>query len=483
MKHKIINLVAIAVALTVVFPACKKHEYYQENPNSPSIATPALLLSDICENTFAVWPMDAAYASRHMTYYERPNVYVNYNWGTGTFDAYDILRQVEDMNRLAIEADNKNYQGVAKFFRAYHFSRLTETFGDVPYSDALKALDANTKPRYDKQEDIYRGVLGELEEANNLMDPANGEVLGDIIYNGDVLKWKKLANAYKLRLLIHLSKKADNSTLNVKEQFQAIVGDPIKYPLMESMDDNAQIVYNTSATDNYYPLFQNNSVPSLAALEKGFVKILKDRQDPRLFRIAEPVTDQPANVFTSYEGVDAGLTVSEQNNASPTASKIARRYINDEINEPMVLLSYAEQEFLIAEAIARTWITGDAQSHYNNGITTSMKFYGIDDVEIAAYLTQPLVVYNPANAIEMIITQKYISFFLNSQWEPFFEYHRTGFPAFSTGPGTENGGQVPKRFLYPADEFNFNSENVTAAVQSQYGGTDDINGVMWVLQD
>lgn len=473
----------ILLIITVAFGACKKHEYYQENPNSPSIATPSLLLTDICESTFTVWPMDVAYAGRHMTYYERPNSYVNYNWGPGSYDAYDILRQVQVMDSLAVQGDQKNYQGLAHIFRAYHFARLTETFGDVPYSQALQALNNNTKPAYDKQEDIYAGLLGELEQANALLDAANGEVLGDIIFGGDVMRWKKFANALKLRLLIHLSKKEDNATLNIKQQFQAIISDPAKYPLMESIDDNAQIVYNTSATTNYYPLFQDNSVPSLAALEKGFVKILKDREDPRLFSIAEPVTNQPAGDFSSYEGVDAGLTIADQNDASPSASKINRRYINDQVNEPMVLMSYAEQEFLIAEATARGWITGDAQTHYNNGITASMHFYGIADDDIADYLTHPAVVYNPADAIEMIITQKYIAFFLNSEWEPFFEHNRTGFPEFSVGPGTLNGGQVPKRFQYPQDEYSFNEENVTAAVQSQYGGDDSINGVMWVLQD
>jgi hypothetical protein len=469
--------------IAVLFGACKKHEYYQENPNSPSVATPSLLLTNICENTFTLWPMDAAYASRHMTYYERPNSYVNYNWGTGSFDAYDVLRQVQVMDSLAAQTDQKSYHGLAHIFRAYHFSRLTETFGDVPYNNALQALNNNTKPEYDTQEDIYSGLLGELEEANTLLDAANGEVLGDIIFGGDVMKWKRFANALKLRLLIHLSKKEDNTNLNIKQQFQAIISDPAKYPLMESIDDNAQIAFNTSATDNYNPLYQSNSLPSLAALEKGFVKILKDRQDPRLFSIAEPVTNQPAGVFSSYEGVDAGLTVADQNDASPSASKINRRYINDQVNEPMILLSYAEQEFIIAEAIARGWITGDAGIHYNNGITASMKFYDISDDDIADYLAQPLVTYNPANAIEMIITQKYISFFLNSEWEPFFEHNRTGFPEFSVGPGTLNGGEVPKRFQYPQDEYSFNEENVTEAVQSQYGGDDSINGVMWVLQD
>jgi hypothetical protein len=112
-----------------------------------------------------------------------------------------------------------------------------------------------------------------------------------------------------------------------------------------------------------------------------------------------------------------------------------------------------------------------------------MEFYHIDQSDVTTYLADPLVVYNPANAIEMIITQKYISFFLNSGWEPFFEHLRTGFPVFSTGPGTLNDGLVPKRFQYPASEYNYNKDNVEAAVQSQFGGDDNINGTMWVLQD
>jgi hypothetical protein len=296
------------------------------------------------------------------------------------------------------------------------------------------------------------------------------------------MKWKKLVNAFRLRVLIHLSKKESDATLNIKQQFQSIISNPTKYPLMGSIDDNGQLVYNITAISNYYPTYQNNSIPSLAALEKRFVTMLKDRQDPRLFKIAEPVTNKPANVFSSYDGVDAGATVADQNDASPDASKIARRYILDPVNEPMIALGYAEQEFLIAEAIARNWITGNAALHYNNGITASMKFYGIADADIATYLAQPTVAYSPASAISMIITQKYISFFLNSGWEPFYEQRRTGIPVFSTGPGTGNGGQIPKRWMYPQSEFSYNQDAVETAVQHQFSGNDNINGVMWVLQ-
>jgi hypothetical protein len=481
MRRNHINKIFFTVLVVLLVSACKKQAYYQVNPNLPSVATPALLLTNIAASTFNQWPMEISYASRHMTYYERPNVYVNYNWSTGSYDPYDILRQVANMDELAAKANQDNYRGLAKFFRAYHFLNLTETFGDIPYSEALKALTGNIKPKYDSQKEVYAGILNELEEANSMLDPVKGAIQGDVIYGGDAAQWKKLVNALRLRILIHLSKKEGDATLNIKQQFQSILSNPSKYPLMTSIADNGQIVYNTTAVSNYYPTYQNNSIPSLAALEKGFVAILKNRNDPRLFEIAEPVTGQPAGVFSSYEGVDASLTVAEQNDASPFASKIARRYIEDPVNEPMILLGYAEQEFVIAEGIARGWATGSATQHYNNGITASMKFYGIADAAIATYLAQANVVYNPANAIPMIITQKYISLFLNSGWEPFLEQRRTGIPTLNVS-SAQNSGKIPKRWIYPQSEFSYNGTNVLDAVSRQYAGNDDINGVMWVIQ-
>lgn len=478
-----INKFLLASAMVLIFAACKKHEYYQRNPNNPSVATPSLLLTTAITQTFTLDPLDPSLAARHMTYFERPNVYVNYNWSTGDFDSsYDALRQVTDMEKISTDAPLVNYLALAKFFRAWHFTQLTERFGDIPYSDALQALDGSTKPTYDNQESVYAGVLSELEDANNMLDPAFSPILGDVVYNGDVTKWKKLINAFRLRVLIHLSKREGNTSINVREQFQNILADPAKYPLMESIEDNGQIVYNTTATDNYYPLYQNNSIPSLAALEKRFVAILKDRQDPRLFEIADPVTDMPAGDFNSYDGVDAGETISEQNNSSPMASKIRSRYFDDPVNEPMILLGYPEQEFVIAEAIARGWVTGDVETHYNNGITGSMQFYGIAQGEIDSYLAQPLVTYDAGDAVPQIILQKYISFFMNSGWEPFFEQRRTGIPVMATGPGTDNGGQVPQRWQYPQNEYSYNQANVSSAVDRQYGGSDNINGVMWVLE-
>jgi hypothetical protein len=485
MKIHSTKIFSVLVFSLLLIASCRKHDYYQENPNEPSSANAALLLTNICISVFNYDPQGSAYASRQLTYYERGNSAVDYSWTSSGFGNFDVLRQVKKMEELATASGEENYLGLAKFFRAVLFSQMTETFGDIPYSQSLDALGGNTKPAYDTQEQIYAGVLQELEAANGLLSDSKGNIAGDVIYGGKASQWKKLVNAYTLRLLIHLSKKEANATLNIKQKFQAIISDPAGHPLMSSKADNGEIVYNTSSTSNYYPTAGSLSLGTAVSLEAGMADILKTRQDPRLFFFGEPITGQAPNVYNNYAGVNAGLTVADQQSASASASRIHRRYSdlsNPEV-EPMILLGYPEQEFLIAEAISRNWITGagTAKTHYDNGIRASMEFYGISSGAIDTYIAGPNVAFNPANAIPMIITQKYIALFMQSGWEAFFEQRRTGIPTLNVGPGTYNNQKVPKRWLYPQSEYDYNKENVEAAVDRQYA-TDNVNEVMWVLQ-
>lgn len=476
-----------SLALTVfllMFFSCKKHSYYQNNPNSPSTALPSLLLTNICITVFDYDPTGPAFASRQLTYYERGNSNVDYSWTSNDYSKFDVLRQVMKMDELATQTGEENYLGLTKFFRAVLFSQLTEIFGDIPYSDALGALSGNTKPKYDTQEEVYTGVLNELEEANNILDDSKGNISGDIIYGGKASQWKKLVNAFHLRLLIHLSKKVGSTSIDIKQQFQNIISNPDKYPLMTSSADNGQIVFNTSAVNNYYPTAGYLSLETAVSMEEGLVDTLKAKKDPRLFSFAEPVTGQAPNVFENYAGVNAGLTVADQQSASSNASRINRRFIDitRPVNEPLILVGYPEQEFLIAEAISRGWITGagTAEEHYVNGITASMQFYGLDVP--SGYLDQPGVKYNDADAIKLIITQKYIALFMQSGWEAFYEQRRTGIPHLNVGPGTYNNRMVPKRWLYPQSEYDYNKANVDEAVQRQFGGNDDVNAEMWLIK-
>jgi hypothetical protein len=485
MKQSIIIKYIVGFTLVMgVFSSCRKHSEFQTNPNLPSTSTPGLLLTGIEYSIFYYDNTQAAFAARHLTYYERGNSGVDYSWREGSFDNFNILRQVMQMDSFAVQSGQLQYLGLTKFFRAYLFSQMTEVFGDIPYSKALQGLSGNFKPEYDLQENVYKGILQELEEANNLLDDSKGAIKGDIIYGGVASQWKKLVNAFKLRLLIHLSKKESNTNLNIKAQFQNIIGNPAKYPLFQSNADNAQLVFNTSSQNNYYPDYGYLSLATAVSMEKGFVTILKDRSDPRLFAIAEPVSGFPAGVVSSYEGVDAGLTIGDQQTTSANASRIKDRYHADKINEPWVLMGYAEQEFIIAEAITRNWITGagTAKSHYDNGVTASMNFYGISGSAVTNYLAQPNVTFAAGTALTLIAIQKYIALFMSGGWEAFMEQRRTGIPTLSVGPGTYNNGMVPKRWLYPQSEYDYNPGNLTAALQRQFAGNDNVNSAMWLIQ-
>lgn len=463
--------------------SCNDQEYYQENPNEPSTTTPALLLTGICVNSFNNYPLGPAYASRYLTYYERPEAHVNYSWTQGSFYEYNVLRQVKKMEELATLSNEENYLGLAKFFRALLFSRLTERFGEIPYSEALQAKEGGVKPKYDSQEDIYIGILKDLDDAHNLLDAGNSAIGGDVIYYGDISKWRKAVTALKLRTLIHLSKKEDNTNLNIKQKFAAIMADPAKNPLMKDNSDNVQIAFNEDAVNNYYPLFESNSVSSLVSLEENIVNIMVENQDPRLFTFADPIPTKPVNNFSSYAGINAGLIISEQQNQANNASKINKRYYKEKINEPLFYLSFPEQEFIIAEAIQRGWISGPgtAQSHYIAGVKSSMIFYGIGGITIEGYLGKPKVKYNAAEGLKLIAFQKYLAMFCQGDWEPFYEQRRTGIPSFNVGPATLNGGQIPKRWMYPQTEIDNNKENYLQAVERQFG-TDNVNGEMWILK-
>lgn len=483
MKKATHYITFITFSFIALLSSCHKNAYYQIDPDNPSVGDPALLLTGIQISVFNITHTHYSYVDRHLAYYERTSESMTYNWGTGSYNNYNILRNVQEMAKNG----NDNYKALAKFFRAVLFSQLTETFGDIPYSEALRGHEGLATPKYDSQKEIYLGLLAELEEANNMLSSANGPITGDIIYGGrpdPVLQWKKLINAFRLRLLIHLSKKENDPDLNIKQQFQSIISNPTKYPLMNDNNDNGQIVYNTSATNNSYPTFQHISFATSVSMEKNFVNMLKDFQDPRLFSFAEPVSGRPANEFSSYDGVDGGLTLAEMQLTSASASRIKSRYHQNQVNEPTIFLGYAEQEFLIAEAIERGWISGagTAKQHYDNGITASMAFYNITGGDVTTYLSNPGVAYNSATGLSQIAKQKYIAFFMNSGREAFFEQRRTGIPTLSVGPGTLNNGMVPKRWRYPANEFTINKENVEDAVNRQFNGNDNINSIMWLIQ-
>ena len=147
----------------------------------------------------------------------------------------------------------------------------------------------------------------------------------------------------------------------------------------------------------------------------------------------------------------------------------------------MILLGYSEQCFNIAEAINRGWIQGDDADYYKKGIRASMQFYGISESVISEYLNSSVVAYG--GQLEQILNQKYIAFFNNSGWEPFYNIRRTGIPALNVGDNMNNpSGKIPVRWRYPQTEYQTNESHVQEAIKRQFDGTDGVDNLMWLLQ-
>jgi hypothetical protein len=320
-------------------------------------------------------------------------------------------------------------------------------------------------------------------------------------------------NAYRLRVLVHLSKKDADADLKVKQQFSDIISNATKYPLMASSTDNLEFVYN--AVNNKYP--DNKESFGFDALRFNlsatWVNNLAGLNDLRVMKIAEPARGLGFSdtSYKSFVGANSGLDLS--NMAAGVSNGIyslynRKRYYDGFTAENTALLSYSEMCLNIAEGINRGWAAGNADDWYQRGIKANFAFYGVSDgantvtfqrvgaITLADYVTtninftyadyfaQTSVKYagNNATGLSQILTQKYLAFARNSGLEGYYQWRRTGIPTFGTGSGTSTNGIIPLRFQYPSGELSTNASNYTATLTSQYAGKDDIFAKMWLIQ-
>jgi hypothetical protein len=482
------NLLSLLILIVVLQTGCKKFSEFQTDPNKSTVATPDLLLNSIEQTAFQSSDVAVAFASRQLVFTDAVSLQQYYGWTRGSYNAYNNLRQVIKMEQAANSQNKPEYIPVAKFYKAWYFLQLTQMFGDIPYTDALKGEENINKPTYDKQEDIYLNILNDLKLANSLISTTTPNIAGDIVYNGNMQTWKKAINSLSLRVLMSLSLKENDAKIEVKKRFAEIATAPSTYPIMASNADNAQLKFY-DLLNNRYPYFNSNDMQTTYYMEETFVDLLKTLKDTRLFAFADKApkfSSLPATDFSAYGGAKGSAPVNENNARSVAGelSKVNPRYYNNPVNEPSIALGYAEVQFILAEGVLRGWISGDAKDYYEKGVQASMLFYGINQTAITSYLAQPAVqLAAGTTGISNIITQKYIASFLNSGWQPFYEQRRTGFPVFDvSGAGVLNNKRIPKRWMYPETELRLNQPNVTAAISSQYSGNDDINGIMWSIK-
>ncbi len=510
----IFKFILLSIVVTV-FYSCADYEELSNNPNGAADVPPSLILrgvmADIYEQPWSLEHRQNQFWACNYNYYG-----TNEYWTNASFN-YTTLKNVIKMEEAAKASGDLNpYSAMAKYFKAYFFVKMTLKVGDLPMEEALKGLE-NVKPTYNTQKEVYLQVLTWLDEANSdlktLIADGNTTMEGDIYFGNDLAKWQKVVNTFKLRVLISLSKKDADADLNVKSRFAEVFNNPSEFPVIQSNSDNMNYIYNGGVQ-----LYPTN--PGEQGKDKGrynmaqtYVKGLTDLNDPRVYVTCNPakalVTGAgalEADDFNAFVGAPSGESLDDMTTKAGSGlysySNQLRYYGTYVGPEPGVQMAYWELCFNIAEAINRGWVTGNADTYYQNGIKASMAFYGITDgadiditesddnvilktvtVSVTNYLAQSAIGYagNTATGLNQILTQKYLAFFQNSGLEAYFNQRRTGIPVFDAGVGTGNSGVIPKRWLYPTDEGFQNTSNYKSALMLQFNSeVDDVDYELWI---
>ena len=397
--------------------------------------------------------------------------YMTEGTGNGFWNtSYRWLKQTKELHDYAVAEQNVNYQAISKVLNAWIYANLTDAFGDVPFTEALRLVEGITKPKYDAQKDIYIALLDDLELANSMFDVDETLPEQDLFFNaqssGGILKWKKFCNSLSLRLLTRIQKR--NGEVNVHARIQKIVNDPATYPLMMSNDDS--VVLNISGVAPFLPpIARPQDFTTGRAAGEFFLETLKANNDPRMsqfFGQAKSLT--PPNPSIGYFGAAAGAPIGTTYDYQPSNmnQNLAKAPLK------ILVMTYSELQFILAELSFKGIIPGNTQTFYENGVSSIIEEWG--KTVPADYFTNPVVAYN--GTLEQIMLQKYVSLFFvdHQQW---YEQRRTGFPNLPDNGGFFNEGKMPQRFLYPTNTRVMNTDNWQAA--SQAIGGDDINTLVW----
>lgn len=492
----------ILIYLIIIISSCSMEDF-QDNPNYPSEGTPSLLLPRIIEQTFydgnQVGP---AAASQILFYTERAESDQYWGWSTSSLSNYETIKQAVLMENASDLIDHKCYKAIANLIKQINYYQLTRSVGDIPYEDSMKALEGNFSPKYDTQKSIFISIFQELENINNVLSDNKSEsISGDILYNGDITKWQKLTNSYKLKMLMDLSMKENDKDIDIKKRFNDIFTNPNKYPIFENNQDMPRFKF-FDLKDNRAPTFDRTTTKVQTKLTSTIVDFLKETKDPRIFTFAEPAwpdgfdrwtneeKEEFRNDFDNYYGLNPGGLWGDE--VKKKASNLHWRYHDNPVVEDYCKFTFAELNFILAEASARKWIQGDTKSLYKSGVEASMKFFEIGDDQIDIYWEDESVKLDVDNTLEQINMQRWIAYFMNSNWEAYYNIRRTkshmlgnnfdGVPSLKISPNHYTS-KMPMRWMYPQSEYNTNKNNVEMAVRDQFKKEEESQyDLIWMIQ-
>ena len=467
---------AVLLALTatpLVITSCRQELDINVDPNNPSEASLSGLLSGSQVGfAFALGGegtrMPASIVQHYAGHRAQPLDYAQYRITSSSTDVAwgafynNVLMGMRDLENKAAASGNRAYVGVSKLLQAHAFSVVTDMFGDIPFSEALQGR-ANITPAYDRQENIYPALIAMIDEGLTALSAGTETISGDIVYGGDVAKWKKYGNSLKLRLLNHLSRRQPNAAANF------LATNP---SLMDTSVDDAKVIFGSVAS-NANPIYQFDVLSGRKdqAVASTIVDKMKALSDPRVSVYFEPVTRNSLGLKGQYLGNAPGNDAedSQKNRYSRVGSAYAS------IKAPVVLMSAAEVNFIKAEVYHRASNAASAQTAYEAAITQDFAALGLSSSS-AAYLANANVAYN--GTLQRIMEQKWITMF-QASYESWVDWRRTGFPALTPAANNATSNVIPRNLPYPDVEINSNRANLVAGPGIPIPYTGLSNRVWW----
>jgi len=504
MKKKLLKPIYAAAVFSVLLTAsCTKNfKEINTNPNDAPTALPQQLLAPALVNAVTATQL----RNRNFNN-ELMQITVDMNDGEGRVFRYDFnatwsdylynnlysqLTNFKDVYKFASDTliYNKSYMAISLICQSWIYSILTDTYGDLPYSQSNLAKDSGIlEPKFDRQKDIYMGIFSRLEQANDLLGNSPQAIVAssDPVYGGNLSYWRKFGNSLYLRLLLRISGKAEVSQMCADKIKDIVETNASKYPIIVNPTESAILRWTGSSLliSPYNSIREQDfRAPAICSF---FIDHLTAWNDPR---ISIPLGSNGicrwgiAPAAGNFIGVPSGYS------PGTGAPKKAYFYSNTSATslqtEPMtgIMMTSAEVKFILCEAALKGWISGSAETYYNDGALYSIQqwlpTWPTAPTTIVTYLTAGDIEWDNSltteEKMERIHLQKYYALFLNDlqQW---FEYRRTGHPVLPLGPGLANNGVMPARMIYPVYVQSANPTNYQLAVAAQ--GPDLISTQVW----
>jgi len=424
------------------------------------------------------------------------------NWSDYLYNGlYSQLTNFKDIYKNSSDTTginfNRSYMGISLICQSWIYSILTDTYGDIPYFQSNQAKDSlKYEPAFNRQKDIYVDIFNRLEQANTLLTTNTAiTAASDPVYGGNISRWRKFGNSLYLRLLLRISGKAEVAPQVIAKIKEIVDVVPSNYPRIASNDESAILKWTGVApyTSPYIAVREQDfRTPGLANF---FIQNLVNWNDPRIDIPTYGTGGFNRWGIAPYQGAYLGIP----SGYAPAENPVKKSYFYSNTSavtlqtEPLtgMMMNFAEVNFILAEAAAKGWISGDAEAFYNNGVLSSITLWlpnwttiinsstGLHN-NINTYVVAADIQWNNNGTLdekmERIHLQKYYSLFL-ADMQQWFEYRRTGHPTLPKGSGLRNGGVMPARMTYPVYVQSTNPTNYQAAVAAQ--GPDVISTPVW----